>query len=67
MGNYEIVVEGHLNKKRYWMFEEMEISLLSNGRTRMCGGVDQSALHAILTRIRDMGLTLISVKKEEVK
>lgn len=64
MEYYEIIVKGHLSKKRFLMFEEMEISLLADGRTRLYGSIDQSALHAIFKYIRDLNLTLISVKKE---
>ena len=63
MSYYEIIVSGHINKKRFLKFEEMEISLLEDGKTRLIADIDQSALHAVLNYIRDLGLILISVKK----
>ena len=59
---YEIRVEGHLRKKRVGDFWGMNITLLSNGQTLICGQVlDQAALFGILIRIRDMGASLVSV------
>lgn len=63
MDYYEIIIKGHLNKKRFIMFEQVEVLLLAEGNTRIAGYLDQSALHAVLNYIRDLGLKLISVKK----
>lgn len=63
MDYYEITVQGHLNARRAECFEGLEIRLLPDGRTLLAGSLrDQAELHAMLSRIRDMGITLVSVK-----
>ncbi len=62
MEYYEVIVRGHLNKKRFLMFAEMDVILLDNGRTILTGKLDQAGLFAILNYIRDMGVKLLSVK-----
>jgi hypothetical protein len=61
---YEIHLEGHLQKCWEEWFDGMSITHLENGVTLLSGPVvDQSALHGILARLRDMNIKLISVKK----
>lgn len=63
MDYYEIIVRGHLDARRADCFDGLELQLLPDGRTRVAGPVrDAAELHAILNRIRDMGLPLISVR-----
>ncbi len=63
---YEIRVQGHLARRWEQFFEGMKVELLENGETRLCGEVaDQAALHSLLTRIRDLGLILLLVKRSE--
>jgi len=60
---YRICIKGHLDK--HWMrwFEGLSVSQQPNGETVISGEMDQSALHGILNRIRDLGLELISVQR----
>ncbi len=61
---YEIRIGTHIDSGWYERFEGMEFIYLENGDTLLRGPiVDQSALHGILTRIQDLNLTLIHIKK----
>lgn len=61
---YEIRVKGHLDERWMRYFEGLEILLQADGETTVTGLMDQSALHGILNRIRDLGLELISVQRD---
>jgi hypothetical protein len=59
---YLIRVKGHLGARWERWFDGLTITREPDGITLLAGPViDQSALHGILTRIRDLGLPLISV------
>jgi hypothetical protein len=61
---YEIRFKGHLNRRRAQMFEGLEMVQGPDGETVLTGPViDQAALHGILSRIRDLGVPLLSVKR----
>jgi hypothetical protein len=61
---YEIRFRGHLDVRRAQMFEGLEMAQEPDGETVLTGLViDQAALHGILSRIRDMGVPLLSVKQ----
>jgi hypothetical protein len=63
MDYYEIIVRGHLDARRAECFEGLELKLLPDGGTLIAGSLrDQAELHAMLSRIRDMGIALISVR-----
>ena len=63
MDYYEIIVQGHLDARRADCFEGLELKLLPDGVTLITGLLrDQAELHAMLSRIRDMGITLVAVK-----
>jgi len=63
---YRIRVQGHLRPAWSEWFDGMAISLEENGDTTLSGLVmDQPALHGLLIRVRDLGLTLISVSQVE--
>ncbi len=59
---YEIRVKGILDQRWTAWFEDLRVS--SDGEeTVICGPVaDQAALHGLLTKVRDLGLFLISVR-----
>jgi len=60
---YEIRLRGHLDERRAQRFEGLTMALLPSGETLLSGPVvDQSALHGILSRIRDMGVPLVYVR-----
>ena len=61
---YEVRVKGHLDERWMRYFEGLKILLHPNGETTLTGLMDQSTLHGILNRIRDLGLELISVQRD---
>lgn len=63
---YEIRLRGHLGREWSDWFEGLSVTLEKNGETRLSGPVpDQAALHGLLTKVRDLGMTLISVNAVE--
>ncbi len=61
---YEIRLKGHLDARWGIAFEDMTITLEDNGDTLLTGPViDQAALHGLLKKVRDLGLSLISVNQ----
>ena len=62
---YEIRIEGHLSESWKDSFEGLTITLEEDGNTCLTGSiVDQSALHGVIKRIRDLGMPLIEVKRK---
>lgn len=65
-GYYEIRIKGHLENRWNEWFEGLTITMEANGETLLTGTVaDQSALHGLLRKVRDLGIPLISVKRIE--
>jgi hypothetical protein len=65
-GHYEIRIKGHLDNRWAEWFEGFTITLENNGETRLSGTVvDQSALHGLLRKVRDLGMPLVSVNRVE--
>jgi len=63
---YQIRVKGHLAQQWTGWFEGLTILLAENGDTLLTGPVvDQSALHGLLKKVRDLGLPLLSVRRLE--
>jgi hypothetical protein len=62
--SYEIKVQGHLDTEwSEWLYG-MTITHEQDGATTLSGPLpDQTVLHSVLDRIRDMNLPLISVKQ----
>jgi hypothetical protein len=61
---YQIVVQGHLEPNWCEWFDGMSIQKLPSEETVLSGLIiDQSALHGVLIKIRDLGLPLISVQR----
>jgi hypothetical protein len=59
---YEIRVKGVLDGRWTAWFEDLQVS--SDGKETVIAGpvAGQAALHGLLTRVRDLGLFLISVR-----
>jgi hypothetical protein len=63
---YEIRLEGHLDDRWADRFDSLTITLEENGSTLLSGPLaDQAALHGVLKKVRDLGLTLLSVNSVE--
>jgi len=59
---YQIRVKGHLDETLGSWFEGFTVSNQEDGEALVTGHIqDQAALHGILNRISNLGLTLISV------
>ena len=59
---YQLRVDGHLEQHWSPWFGDLTLSQEADGTTRLTGVMsDQAELHGLLTKIRDLGLTLISV------
>lgn len=60
---YEIRVQGQLDDRWSVRFPELTLTRQAEGTTVLSGRkLDQAALHALLRRIRDLGLPLVSVE-----
>ena len=59
---YEIRLKGHLDERWTQWFEGLTITVEDNGETLLAGQmIDQAALHGLLTKVRDLGIPLVSV------
>ena len=59
---YQITVKGHLDSQWSAWFDNMLITNEANGEAVLHGPlVDQSALYGVLTKVRNLGLTLLAV------
>lgn len=66
-GGYEIRIKGHLDSRWAKQFEPMRFTHASDGTTILAGlVVDQAALHGLLRKVRDLGLSLVSVRQVEL-
>jgi hypothetical protein len=63
-GQYEIRLAGHLDQRWAAWFDGLALAHQSDGTTVLHGPiVDQAALHGLLKKVRDLGLSLVSVTR----
>jgi hypothetical protein len=61
---YEIRVEGILDERWSSWFDGLDVRSAGQNETIIVGPVlDQAALHGLLSRVNDLGLVLISVRR----
>jgi hypothetical protein len=61
--SYQLRVDGHLDQHWSPWFGDLTLTHEDDGTTSLSGAVsDQAELHGLLTKIRDLGVTLISVE-----
>jgi hypothetical protein len=59
---FQIRIRGHLDRQWTDWFDGIAITLEEDGDTLLTGPVaDQAALHGLLKKVRDLGMTLVSV------
>ena len=62
---YHIKIEGHLDARWQEWFDGLTITRTADGHTLLSGPIhDQAALHGVLKKINNLGLTLISVNPQ---
>lgn len=60
--NYQITVKEQLEESWSAWFDGLTVAPAPGGGTLLAGEVrDQTALHGLLAKIRDLGLTLVAV------
>ena len=65
---YQIRIQGHPDQRWSVWFDGLALSHDGTGSTVLEGSVvDQSALHELLSEVRDLGMPLISVIHEETR
>jgi hypothetical protein len=61
---HEIRVQGHLGDRWAQWAEGLTLTRESDGTTTLTGPLaDQAALHGLLDRIRDLNVTIVSVRR----
>ena len=65
-GWYEIRIQGRLDDRWSSWFDDLDLSHADDGITVLRGPVaDQSALHGLLHKLRDLGVPLLSVTQTD--
>ncbi len=66
MNWYEIRIQGHLDQHWSEWFDGLQITYDVDDNTVLCGPiVDETALHGVLIKVRDLALPLLAVNRIE--
>ena len=61
---YEILIKGKLDSRWSHWFADLQVIPQPNGNSLLTGPIaDQSALYGVISRLRDLGLVLVSVHR----
>ena len=64
LGLHEIQIQGHLDERWTDWLQGIKLTHESDGTTTLMGPLaDQAALHGVLTKIRDLALPIVSVRR----
>ena len=64
VGLHEIRIQGHLDERWTDWLQGIKLTHESDGTTTLMGPLaDQAALHGVLTKIRDLALPIVSVRR----
>lgn len=67
-GRYAIRLAGRLDARWATWFDGLTVGQQVDGTTLISGPIaDQAALHGLLQRVRDLGLPLVSVTRDETE
>ena len=67
-GCYRIRIQGRLEHRWSAWFDGMTLTPEADGTTVLRGAVsDQAALHGLIQKVRDLGLTLLEVTNEDAQ
>jgi len=65
---YTVRVRGHIDPRWAAWFDGLTITNEPDGDTTLAGPItDQAALYGLLSRARDLGLTLVSVRRHRLE
>jgi hypothetical protein len=68
MQRVEIRIRGHIDEHWSDWFEDLTITHTEQGETILSGlVVDQAALHGLLAKLRDLGLSILSVNAGDIE
>jgi hypothetical protein len=68
MQQIEIRIKGHIHKQWSDWFDGLAITCSDPGETMLTGRVqDEATLYGIISRLRDLGLKLISLSSEDIE
>jgi hypothetical protein len=63
--HYDIILKSHVDLRRLGEYDSLDCQHLPDGTTRLTGYLrDQAELFSLLSRIRDLNLTLLTVNKQ---
>lgn len=63
---YRIRLQEYLEPGRSEWFDDLEVTREADGGTLLTGKVDdQAALHGLIRKVRDLGLSLVSLQRME--